>query len=108
MSVGAAIGLGAVLGLALGIVVSVITAVPLAPEARLVLVRCLAGSRAGTARRPSTSVADHSHISTARRPRRDGDRCERNWRLPRWLAWLPHVEVEGHDARPESQPGPVM
>ena len=37
MGVGAAIGLGAVLGLALGIVVSVITAVPLAPEARLVL-----------------------------------------------------------------------
>jgi uncharacterized membrane protein YdfJ with MMPL/SSD domain len=30
---------------------------------------------------------------------------ELNWYLPRWLAWLPHVEVERHDARPESQPG---
>jgi len=28
-----------------------------------------------------------------------------NWYLPAWLAWLPHVEVEGHEARPESQPG---
>ena len=37
MSVGAAIGLGAVLGLALGIVVSVTTEVPLAPEAGLLL-----------------------------------------------------------------------
>jgi hypothetical protein len=37
MSVGAAIGLGAVLGLALGILVSVTTDVPLAPEAGLVL-----------------------------------------------------------------------
>jgi hypothetical protein len=41
MGVGAAIGLGAVLGLALGIVVSVITAVPLAPEAGLVLAALL-------------------------------------------------------------------
>ena len=37
VSVGAAIGVGAVLGLALGIVVSVTTDVPLAPEAGLVL-----------------------------------------------------------------------
>jgi hypothetical protein len=37
MSVGVAIGLGAVLGLALGILVSVTTDVPLAPEAGLVL-----------------------------------------------------------------------
>jgi hypothetical protein len=37
MSVGAAIGLGAVLGLALGIVVSVTTDIPLAPEVGLVL-----------------------------------------------------------------------
>ena len=36
MSVGAAIGLGAVLGLALGIFVSVTTDVPFAPEAGLV------------------------------------------------------------------------
>jgi Flp pilus assembly protein TadB len=37
MSVGAAIGLGAVLGLAVGIVVSLTTDVPFAPEAGLVL-----------------------------------------------------------------------
>jgi hypothetical protein len=37
VSVGAAVGLGAVLGLALGIVVSLTTDVPFAPEARLVL-----------------------------------------------------------------------
>jgi hypothetical protein len=37
MSLGAAIGLGAVLGLALGIVVSVTTDIPFAPEAGLVL-----------------------------------------------------------------------
>jgi hypothetical protein len=37
VSVGAAIGLGALLGLAVGIVVSVATDVPLAPEAGLVL-----------------------------------------------------------------------
>jgi hypothetical protein len=37
MTVGAAIGLGALLGLALGIVVSVITDVPFAPEGGLVL-----------------------------------------------------------------------
>ena len=37
VSVGAAIGLGALLGLAIGIVVSVATDVPLAPEAGLVL-----------------------------------------------------------------------
>jgi RND superfamily putative drug exporter len=23
---------------------------------------------------------------------------EWNWYLPRWLQWLPHVEVEGHAA----------
>src|SRR3712207_1407825 len=23
---------------------------------------------------------------------------ERNWYLPRWLGWIPHVEVEGHGA----------
>jgi hypothetical protein len=37
VSIGAAIGLGAVIGLALGIVVSVTTDLPLAPEAGLVL-----------------------------------------------------------------------
>jgi hypothetical protein len=37
VSVGTAIGLGAVLGVALGIVVSATTDVPLAPEAGLVL-----------------------------------------------------------------------
>jgi len=37
MSVGAAIGLGALVGLVLGIVVSVTTDVPLAPEAGLLL-----------------------------------------------------------------------
>jgi hypothetical protein len=37
MSVGAAIGLGAVVGLAVGIIVSVITDVPFAPEAGVVL-----------------------------------------------------------------------
>lgn len=37
MSVGAAIGLGAVVGLALGILVSVTTDVPFAPEAGAVL-----------------------------------------------------------------------
>jgi hypothetical protein len=21
---------------------------------------------------------------------------DRNWYLPRWLEWLPHLEVEGH------------
>ena len=38
---------------------------------------------------------------------------ERNWYLPRWLEWLPHVEVEGHahdepeavEAPPVVQPG---
>jgi uncharacterized membrane protein YdfJ with MMPL/SSD domain len=24
---------------------------------------------------------------------------ERNWYLPRWLGWLPHLEVEGHAAQ---------
>ena len=27
-----------------------------------------------------------------------------NWYLPRWLDWLPHVEVEGHAARPATPP----
>jgi hypothetical protein len=26
---------------------------------------------------------------------------ERNWYLPGWLEWIPHLEVEGH-ATPES------
>jgi putative drug exporter of the RND superfamily len=26
---------------------------------------------------------------------------DRNWYLPRWLAWLPDVRVEGHGGRPE-------
>jgi uncharacterized membrane protein YdfJ with MMPL/SSD domain len=26
---------------------------------------------------------------------------DRNWYLPRWLEWIPHLEVEGHvDAEP--------
>jgi putative drug exporter of the RND superfamily len=29
---------------------------------------------------------------------------ERNWYLPRWLEWLPHVEVEGHERREEAPP----
>jgi len=37
VSVGAAIAMGAVVGLALGLLVSVTTAVPFAPEIRLVL-----------------------------------------------------------------------
>ena len=37
MSLGVAIGLGAILGLAIGILVSVTTDIPLAPEAGLVL-----------------------------------------------------------------------
>ena len=30
---------------------------------------------------------------------------ERNWYLPRWLRWLPHLEVEGH-AAPEARSAP--
>jgi putative drug exporter of the RND superfamily len=26
---------------------------------------------------------------------------DRNWYLPRWLQWLPDLEVEGHEAKPE-------
>jgi hypothetical protein len=37
MSVGVAVGLGAVIGLALGVLVSVTTDIPLAPEAGVVL-----------------------------------------------------------------------
>ena len=29
-----------------------------------------------------------------------------NWYLPRWLQWMPHLEVEGH-ALPEAHPPPV-
>jgi RND superfamily putative drug exporter len=33
---------------------------------------------------------------------------DRNWYLPSWLNWLPHLEVEGHlDAEPEPQPHPA-
>jgi uncharacterized membrane protein YdfJ with MMPL/SSD domain len=32
----------------------------------------------------------------------------RNWYLPRWLSWLPHVEVEGHEQeREELRPEPA-
>jgi RND superfamily putative drug exporter len=32
---------------------------------------------------------------------------DRNWYLPRWLSWLPHLEVEGHvKAEPEPEPQP--
>jgi RND superfamily putative drug exporter len=30
----------------------------------------------------------------------------RNWYLPRWLRWLPHLEVESH-APPAAQPDPT-
>lgn len=37
---------------------------------------------------------------------------ERSWYLPRWLEWIPHLEIEGHAEaapqlaeRPTSQPG---
>ncbi|MGE5688992.1 MAG: MMPL family transporter [Pseudomonadota bacterium] len=29
---------------------------------------------------------------------------ERNWYLPAWLSWLPHVEVEGHEEAPAQPP----
>jgi RND superfamily putative drug exporter len=29
---------------------------------------------------------------------------ERNWYLPSWLEWLPHLEVEGHAAAPSTAP----
>jgi RND superfamily putative drug exporter len=33
---------------------------------------------------------------------------EWNWYLPRWLGWLPHLEVEGPHTRPvRSQPAPA-
>lgn len=35
---------------------------------------------------------------------------DRNWYLPRWLEWLPKVDVEGHAAQvvvPEAEPAPV-
>lgn len=31
----------------------------------------------------------------------------RNWYLPKWLDWLPHVEVEGPHNRPVAIPVPV-
>jgi RND superfamily putative drug exporter len=31
---------------------------------------------------------------------------DRNWYLPGWLEWLPHLEVEGH-VEPEPQPHPA-
>jgi uncharacterized membrane protein YdfJ with MMPL/SSD domain len=33
----------------------------------------------------------------------------RNWYLPRWLEWLPHVEVEGHEpaSPPPARPAPA-
>jgi hypothetical protein len=30
---------------------------------------------------------------------------ERNWYLPRWLEWLPNLQVEGH--APETPPTPA-
>jgi RND superfamily putative drug exporter len=30
---------------------------------------------------------------------------DRNWYLPAWLGWIPHLEVEGHPT-PELQPEP--
>jgi uncharacterized membrane protein YdfJ with MMPL/SSD domain len=32
---------------------------------------------------------------------------ERNWYLPRWLDWLPHVEVEGHEPAATRSSDPV-
>ncbi len=32
---------------------------------------------------------------------------ERNWYLPGWLQWLPHIEVEGHEPTPEAAPAGV-
>jgi RND superfamily putative drug exporter len=29
---------------------------------------------------------------------------ERNWYLPRWLEWIPHLEVEGHAASEAKSP----
>jgi RND superfamily putative drug exporter len=31
---------------------------------------------------------------------------DRNWYLPRWLEWIPHLEVEGH-VEAERQPSLV-
>jgi uncharacterized membrane protein YdfJ with MMPL/SSD domain len=30
-----------------------------------------------------------------------------NWYLPRWLSWLPHVEVEGHEGAPQTAAEPA-
>jgi RND superfamily putative drug exporter len=32
---------------------------------------------------------------------------DRNWYLPRWLQWIPHLEVEGRVEAEEAQPSPV-
>ena len=33
---------------------------------------------------------------------------DRNWYLPHWLEWLPHLEVEGHaQTEAQAQPRPV-
>ena len=32
---------------------------------------------------------------------------DRTWYLPRWLEWIPHLEVEGH-VEPEPEPQPVL
>ena len=31
---------------------------------------------------------------------------DRNWYLPKWLEWLPHLEVEGHAANSQIEKGP--
>jgi uncharacterized membrane protein YdfJ with MMPL/SSD domain len=30
---------------------------------------------------------------------------DRNWYLPRWLTWIPHLEVEAH---PDTEPEPRL
>jgi uncharacterized membrane protein YdfJ with MMPL/SSD domain len=32
---------------------------------------------------------------------------QRSWYLPRWLDWLPHLEVVGSDASPVEEPEPA-
>jgi RND superfamily putative drug exporter len=32
---------------------------------------------------------------------------DRTWYLPRWLEWIPHLEVEGH-VEPKPEPQPVL
>jgi RND superfamily putative drug exporter len=56
----------------------------------------------------------HRHRPAARRHRhplrrtaqRDGPARRRSWYLPRWLGWIPHLEVEGEIA-PQPQPRSV-